>query len=105
MYFGAIGDIGLVVGAEYRGRERTAGLFGMWVAPEARGTGVGNRLVSAVVAWARSSGYQRILLEVGEVNAPAIRLYVRMGFVPTGVTGTLPEPRTHIREREMALEL
>ena len=98
-------DVGLVVGAEYRGRERTAGLFGMWVAPEARCRGVAGPLVEAVLAWARSAGYERVVLEVGDENAVAGRLYARMGFVATGATGTLPAPRTHIREHEMAFEL
>ena len=64
-------DVGLVVGAEYRGRERTAGLFGMWVAPEARRCGVAGPLVEAVEAWARSAGYERIVLQVGNENAVA----------------------------------
>ena len=98
-------DVGLAVGAEYRGRERTAGLFGMWVAPEARRCGVASPLVEAVKAWARSAGYERIVLQVGDENAGARRLYARMGFVATGATGTFPAPRTHIREHEMALEL
>jgi GNAT superfamily N-acetyltransferase len=98
-------DIGLVTGAEYRGRVGSAGLFGMWVAPLARGTGAADRLVEAVVLWARSEQYERVLLEVSDGNAPALGLYTRMGFALTGKTGTLPEPRTHIRELEMAFEL
>lgn len=98
-------DVGLVVGAELIGRERTAGLFGMWVAPEARGTGVGDRLATAVIEWAQSSGYERLVLEVGDANTAAIGLYERMGFAPTGVTGTLPPPRAHIGEHERMLRL
>ena len=98
-------DVGLVVGASFRGREPAAGLFAMWVAPEARGAGVGARLVDAVVAWARERGHPRLLLEVADDNAAAIRLYERKGFAPTGVRGTLPPPREHVTEHERALVL
>ena len=99
-------DVGLVSGAEFRGRENTAGLFSMWVAPEARGRGVGEQLVDAVVDWARAAGgFARVILAVADTNAHAIRLYERKGFVPTGRTGTLPPPRTHVLEHERALEL
>ncbi len=98
-------DVGLAVGSPFRGREGAAGLFAMWVAPEARGKGVGDRLVEAVVLWARSIGYERVLLEVADENAAAIKLYERHGFAPTGRTGTLPAPRTHVREHERCLEL
>jgi len=97
--------VGLVTGAEYQGRDGAAGLFGMWTSPERRGSGVGTRLVEGVVSWARSAGYERVLLEVADTNAAAIRLYERMGFTPTGVTGTLPAPRAHISEHERELIL
>ncbi|MEZ6002688.1 MAG: GNAT family N-acetyltransferase [Planctomycetota bacterium] len=102
---GPEGDVGLSVGAPYRGREGCAGLFGMWVAPEARGRGVGKRLVQSVIDWARTQGYERILLDVGDENQAAIALYQSMGFVPSGIRGTLPPPREHIPEHERVLEL
>ena len=77
----------------------------MWVAPVARGRGVGDGLVDAVVDWARAAGYPRVVLDVGDENLPAIRLYERKGFEPTGRTRTFSEPRTHIREHERALVL
>lgn len=86
-------DIGLIVGAPY---DDDAGLFAMWVAPEARGMGVGHALVKAVVQWAAQLGYTRIFLDVGDSNQAAIALYTRHGFDPTGVTGSLDPPREHI---------
>jgi ribosomal protein S18 acetylase RimI-like enzyme len=59
-------------------------LISMWVAPEARGRGVGDALIDAVVAWARSQGADRVGLDVRDGNAPAIRLYERHGFADTG---------------------
>jgi GNAT superfamily N-acetyltransferase len=98
-------DVGLVTGAEFRGREPAAGLFGMWTAPERRVSGLGTELVAAVIDWARSAGYERLLLEVEDTNAAAIRLYERMGFTPTGVTSTYPAPRSHLHEHERELIL
>jgi GNAT superfamily N-acetyltransferase len=80
-------------------------LISLWVVGEARGRGVGAALVAEVVAWARARGLQRLFLDVGAHNAAARRLYERHGFVATGATGTLPPPRDHIREIEMAIEL
>jgi len=61
--------------------------------------------VAVVLAWARSAGYERVVLEVGATNSAAIRLSTRIGFVATGGTGTRPAPRIHNREQELALEL
>ena len=66
---------------------------------------MGDRLVDAVIDWARAGGYARVVLEVGDANVPAMRLYERKGFEPTGRTGTLPELRTNLREHERALVL
>jgi ribosomal protein S18 acetylase RimI-like enzyme len=98
-------DVGCVFCSEFRGREGAAGLFGMWVAPEARGSGAGGALVDAVLEWAREQRYERILLEVGDENAPAIRLYERKGFLPTGNTAHLPPPRENVLEHERSREL
>ncbi len=98
-------DVGIAAGAPFLKRDGAAGLFGMWVAPSARGRGVGDRLVDAVVDWARATGYARVVLDVGDTNAPAIRLYESKGFEPTGRSGTLPDHRTHVREHQRALEL
>ncbi len=98
-------DLGMVRGARADGDAATGYLISLWVAPEARGRGVGGALVGEVVAWARAAGLRRLVLDVGEHNAAARRLYERADFVATGITGALPPPRTHVRELEMALEL
>jgi len=96
-------DLGVAVGAPFTERKRTAGLFSMWVAPEARQQGHAVALVRAIVAWAQGEGYRQLILEVADANDAAIRLYESCGFVPTGRTGTLPPPRQHILEHEMAM--
>ena len=80
-------------------------LISMWVAPEARGKGVGGALVDAVIDWARAQGLTRVRLEVVDDNAPAIALYARKGFVQTGPSVRCAPPREHLREHERTLEL
>ena len=98
-------DVGIVRGARDDSRADAAWLISMWVAPEVRGQGVGEALIDAVVEWARATGARRLLLDVGDHNQPAIALYARIGFEPNGTTGSLPAPRSHIREHQRELRL
>ena len=82
----------------------TSLLVAMFVAQPARGQGVGERLVAAVVDQARRDGADRVLLHVVETNLGAERLYARCGFVRTGVTVPLPH-RPDLIEHEMVLGL
>ncbi|HUG36213.1 MAG TPA: GNAT family N-acetyltransferase, partial [Candidatus Limnocylindrales bacterium] len=93
-------DVGLAVGSRHQGQDGAAGIFAMWVAPEARDRGIGGALVDAVVAWARAGGYRRVLLDVADRNVQATRLFAKKGFAPTGATGSLPAPREHILEHQ-----
>ncbi|WP_406272837.1 GNAT family N-acetyltransferase [Nocardia sp. NBC_00881] len=79
-------------------------LISMWVvAPEARGTGVSDLLVRAVIEWARG-GHRVVRVEVAEGNMFAEQLYRRNGFALTGVSGPLA-PGDSRRERVMELRL
>lgn len=98
-------DVGMVRAAPHPTEPGTGELLSLWVGPDVRGRGVGEALVDVVVAWARDEGLRRVVLEVGDHNTAAIALYARKGFTPTGVTGSLPPPRTHVREHQRALEL
>ena len=76
----------------------------MWVAPSARSGGIGRRLVTAVVDWARTIDADRVELWVTDGNEPARRLYARHGFVVTGDVTPLPsDPCRH--EVRMRLRL
>lgn len=52
----------------------------MYVAPAARGARLGSRLLSELERHARRLGHRRLLLETGEHQHEALRLYERAGF-------------------------
>lgn len=74
-------------------------LVGMWVAGAARGTGAAADLVSAALDHAREKGWRTVVLDVAVENVRAAAFYRRMGFVPTGETGTMPWDPTCVEER------
>jgi GNAT superfamily N-acetyltransferase len=78
----------------------SAALISMWVAPRARGRGVGARLVNAVLDWAKDQGYSTVLLWVTDGNAVAERLYERCGFARTGAVQPV-HPSEPLLEFEM----
>ena len=55
-------------------------LMGLMVLPEYRRRGIGTQLVLAVAECARSLGRTRLILRVGEANAPARALYEGLSF-------------------------
>lgn len=59
-------------------------VMGMWVAPEARGTGVVEALVDACVEHVRAAGVPRVHLWVRVGNDRGRRTYERLGFTDTG---------------------
>ncbi|HET7173294.1 MAG TPA: GNAT family N-acetyltransferase [Nocardioidaceae bacterium] len=59
-------------------------LISMWVAPRARGQGVGDSLVGEVARWASVRRASRLRLWVAEGNPQAAALYLRNGFRYTG---------------------
>ncbi|MEV5839419.1 GNAT family N-acetyltransferase [Nocardia sp. NPDC052112] len=96
-------DVGTAAGHDDPERPG-AHLISMWVAGRSRGTGISDRLVRSVIDWAVDAGHRKVWLEVAEGNAAAERLYLRHGFVRTGVHGVVApdDPRP---EFEMLLNL
>ncbi|MEO6532922.1 MAG: GNAT family N-acetyltransferase [Pseudolysinimonas sp.] len=52
----------------------------MYVIPERRGSGVATTILSALEAEARARGWSRLVLETGDQQPDAIRLYEREGY-------------------------
>jgi len=93
---GRLADVPLNIIAEWRktsagmasstapNAEGSVELLSMWVAPFARGRGVGDLLVNAVMEWAREQQASKVVLAVFEGNERALALYRRHGFVDAG---------------------
>ncbi len=77
--------VGMASGGPAEGFPDSAGLYGTWVDPVARGQGIGEQLIGAIVPWAEAQGYARIGLGVTIGNDAAVRLYERIGFKDTGL--------------------
>lgn len=65
-------------------------LVALWADPASRGQGVGDALVTDLVAWARETGWSQLRLQVVRTNTPARALFLRHGFAPTGALEPLP---------------
>jgi ribosomal protein S18 acetylase RimI-like enzyme len=98
------GEVVGVVAAE-TADATTVDLVSFWVRPEARGRGAGSTMIDAVCTRARGRGHTRVTLEVGDHNLAAQRLYARHGFEPTGHTSTMPPPKDHVTEHQLAKDL
>jgi ribosomal protein S18 acetylase RimI-like enzyme len=93
--FGAFNDGGELLGMVGVTRDTFEKLrhkgyvWGMYVAPEQHGQGIGKRLLEAAIAHAREmSGLEQLRLMVGEANTSARALYESVGFRAFGL-----EPR------------
>ena len=92
---------GLLVIARLRGRsvgcgalkfhkKRPAELKRMWIAPAARGLGVGRRLLNELEAHARKIGVTVLRLETNRALTEAIALYRRSGYIEVDAFNTEP---------------
>ena len=77
--------VGIAIGLVDTDDPARCHLVGMWVEPAARGTGTAAALVDTVREWAAGTdGASVLVLGVMDGNEVARRLYVRLGFTPTG---------------------
>jgi ribosomal protein S18 acetylase RimI-like enzyme len=77
-----LGMVGLIPAAASDDPSGGCALVAMWVAPDARGSGLAGALIDAAVAQAEQSGAPSVVLEVAPGNDRAERVYRRHGFVP-----------------------
>lgn len=76
---------------------RVAGYVGIWIIldeghvtnlavhPDFRRRGIGEKLMRAIISYAKSRGAKRITLEVRVSNLVAQKLYEKLGFVSVGI--------------------
>jgi ribosomal protein S18 acetylase RimI-like enzyme len=92
---------GQIIGYVYAGlepqswkelRDAAGFIHDVVVDPAARGHGVATRLVAAAADWLVAHGAPRVMLWSAEKNAPAQRLFERLGFRRTMVEMTRESP-------------
>jgi RimJ/RimL family protein N-acetyltransferase len=79
-------------------------LWGLWVAPTARGRGLGRALTREVIGWASDRALERLTLSVSDAAPGAERLYGALGFTRTGAARPL-ESDPSLTQHELALDL
>ena len=67
---------------DYLKHDRFGHLGFMYVKPEHRGQGVNQKILDALLNWAKEHGLTEVRLEVYSVNASAIKAYEKAGFKP-----------------------
>ena len=76
--------VGVVSVGQAKVRDSSAGeLFGLWVRPEARGSGVATHLVKNGASLARDRGQSHLVYWVGTDNGRAVAFASGIGFRPT----------------------
>ena len=81
-----VGTVGFFREALARTRHRAI-VWGMYVAPEARGVGLARALlVAALAALDRAGGIEQVHLTATTTNGPALALYRSAGFVTEGTS-------------------
>lgn len=81
-------------------------IFGLWVHPDARGTGVATRLMKAGAERAREDGLSHVTFWVGTDNGKAVAFASGMGFRPTDFRRPMRLPDgTELGDTEIAMVL
>ncbi|PWR23618.1 GNAT family N-acetyltransferase [Zavarzinia compransoris] len=89
-------------GALLRDARGFAEIKRMYVLPEARGHGLGRKLLEALIAIADGEGIRTLRLETGIRNREALGLYRALGFIERGPFGDYAEdPNSKFMERRL----
>ena len=89
----------------YEEEPSAAAVFGLYVVPEARGTGVSWRLVQAAADLASQNGYVQLYYWVGTDNGRAIGFANNFGFRSSGYRRPSRASDLELGEEEVALVL
>jgi ribosomal protein S18 acetylase RimI-like enzyme len=102
-----VGLTGAIRSGHHAKRHHVAWIWGVYVAPEVRGRGVGRRLLeSAIETISKADGVEMLQLGVGTENHAALALYERMGFETYGTeVHCMKLPDRYIDEHLMVLFL
>lgn len=93
------------VGSAGDEQPEAAQLFGLWVRPEARGTGVATELVRAGARTAADAGKRQLLYWVGTDNGRAVAFASGFGFRPTAERRPMRVVSEDDGEEELAMTL
>lgn len=65
-------------------KTRHRATFGMAMLKSEWGNGLGKKILSELIAFAKQAGYEFLELEVADTNTTAVKLYQKMGFLIYG---------------------
>jgi GNAT superfamily N-acetyltransferase len=85
--------------------EEIGDLFGLYVTPSNRNTGVSWRLVQAAAQRARADGFKQVHYWVGTENARAIAFAANFGFRPSGIRRPTRVQNEDFGDQEIAMAL
>ena len=97
--------LGIASVGSYEGDERVAQLFGLFVRPEARGSGVAAALVRTGARVAAEQGRDHLYYWVGTDNGRAVAFASSFGFRPTGNRRPMRVRSEEDGEEEVAMTL
>lgn len=86
--------VGMISGGLNDEHPGTRWMYGMYVTPSARGSGVAELLMAAVTEWARGEGASELFLHVTSSVVRARTFYQKLGFEPTGESFTMDRDST-----------
>ena len=88
--------VGMIGAYPDRADPGAAVIISVYVAREFRGRGIGNLLMSAILAELKESGYRKAVLSVNAAGTPAVNLYLRCGFAITAQeSGPMGDGQVH----------
>jgi putative acetyltransferase len=73
-------DLAIGCGAIKKYDEQTAEVKRMFVMPAHRGRGIASKVLVGLEQWAKELGYQHCILETGQKQPEAIKLYQKNGY-------------------------